>query len=171
MKKLVLAALLIPVIIAGLFAALYLTNFPLTEVAGEKIGFADLINFLLFQSPPNLPEADPSGNAEISEWFAKVNGSDAGETMGMLQSLGSPLKFCVFSDYSYCEIFGLEGGKIYSTSEASQKTLYVSYELAMELKQRAETDNYDGLQKRLVQAVKSGEMKGLTLNDVMNMGK
>jgi hypothetical protein len=171
MKAVGKLVIIIPLIIAGATAVLCFANVPFMWVAGESIGFGDALNFIFGQAPPNLPEADPSNNTEIAAWFTQVNGSEAGEAMGMLQTLGNPLKFCVFKDANYCEIFRIEGGRIYTTSESPQKTLYVSYELAMELKQRAETKNYEGLDKRLVQAVKSGDIKGMTLNDVMNLEK
>jgi len=166
-----LVLLLIPLVIVGVVAGLYVTNIPLFDVAGEKIGFADLINFLFSQAPPNVPEADIKTNAELAGWVAQMNGSDLGASLGLLSKLGNPIRFCIFKDYSYCQNFRLEGGKIYETSEAPQKTVYVSYELALELKTRAETHNFEGLEKRMVQAVKSGEIKGLTLNDVMGIGK
>jgi hypothetical protein len=171
MKGVGVLVLVIPLVILGAIGTLYVTNFPITQVAGETIGFADLINFLLFQGPPGVPEADVSGSPEVAAWFASVNGSDAGETLGMLESLGNPVKVCVFKDYSYCQVFRIEGGKIFAASESPQRTIYVSYELALELKSRAENANYEGLDKRLVQAVKNGELKGLTLNDIMGMNK
>ncbi len=169
MKGIVMLVLLIPLVIAAVFGGLYVTNFPITEVAGEQIGFADLINFLFSQAPPNVPEADMKTNTELAGWVSQMNGSDLGASLGMLSKLGNPIKFCVFKDYSYCQNFRLEGGKIYETSEAPQKTVYVSYELALELKGRSETGNFTGLDKRLVEGVKSGDIKGLTINDVMGI--
>jgi hypothetical protein len=171
MKGVGALAVIIPLVILGAVGGLYFANIPLMQVAGESIGFGDILNFIFGQAPPDLPEADPSNNAEVAEWFAQVNGSEADEAIGMLQTLGSPVEFCVFKDANYCEVFRIEGGTIYTTSESPQKTLYVSYELAMELKQRAEMKNYEGLEKRLVQAVKSGDIKGLTLTDVMALGQ
>jgi hypothetical protein len=163
--------ILVPVIIAGIFGTLYLTNFPLTEVSGEKIGFADFINFLLFQFPPNVPEADYKSNQEISGWFSTINGSEAGQSLGAIKSLGNTIKVCVFNESSYCDVFKIESGKIYETSDAPQRTIYVSYQFALELKQRAETGNYEGLDRRMVQAIKSGDIKGIMINDVLNMNK
>jgi hypothetical protein len=171
MKGLGFLAILIPLIIVGAIGALYVTNFPITEVGGEKIGFADLINFFFSQAPPNVPEADVKSNPEISQWVSSMNGSELGDSARFISKLGNPIRFCVFKDYSYCQNFMIDGGKIYETSETSKKTVYVSYALALELKTRSETQNFEGFDKMLIQAVKSGDIKGITLDDVMNLGK
>jgi hypothetical protein len=170
MKGVGLLIVKILLIIAAILSILYFLDIPVTEVAGEKIGFADLINFFLVQLPPSLPERDMKNSTDISEWASKIDGSDLGGSAEMLARLGSPIKFCIFRDYNYCQNFRIEGGKIYETSEAPQKTVYVSYRLAMELKTRAETQNFEGMEKRLVQAVKSGEIKGLAITDMMGLG-
>jgi hypothetical protein len=170
MKGVGLLIVKILLIIAAILSILYFLDIPVTEVAGEKIGFADLINFFLVQLPPSLPERDMKNSTGISEWASKIDGSDLGGSAGMLAKLGSPIKFYIFSDYNYCQNFRIEGGKIYETSEAPQKTVYLSYQLAMELKTRAETQNFQGMEKRLVQAIKNGEIKGLSITDVMGLG-
>lgn len=171
MKGVALFLVKIMLAIAAISSILYFLNIPIMEVAGEKIGFADLINFFFFQTPPNLPERGVNNNTEIAEWASKMDGSELGDAARMLAKLGNPIKFCVFKDYNYCQNFKIEGGKIYETSETPQKTVYVSYQLAIELKSMSETQNFQGLEKRLVQAVKSGEIKGLTITDLMSIGK
>jgi hypothetical protein len=170
MKGLALLLVKVILLILAILSILYFLNIPITEVAGEKIGFADLINFLLFQAPPQLPEKSVESNTEISSWASKMNGSDLGDSAGMLSKLGNPIKFCVFKDYSYCQIYRIESGKMHATTEAAQKTVYISYELAFEIKTRTETQNFQGFESRLVEGIKSGEIKGLTLGDVMSIG-
>jgi hypothetical protein len=162
-------AIIIIVIIVAVFAVLYLANVPIMEIAGETIGFADMINFLFFQSPPNLPEADISTNPEMSEWASKLNGSDLGETAGVLNSLGNPLRLCVFRDYIYCQNFVTEGNMIYETSETPERTLYIGYEMAMEINRMNEEGNYEGFNKKMVQAIKKGEVRGITIDDIMKI--
>jgi hypothetical protein len=170
MKGLGFLALVIPLIIVGALGFLYVTNFPITEVMGEKIGFADMLNFLFNQAPPNLPEKDMKSDAQLSALVTELTASEGG-SLGALAAIGNPIKFCVFKDYNYCQILKIEGSKITESSETPQRTVYVSYELALELKSRVETQKYEGLEKRMVQAAKSGEIKGLTINDIMNFGK
>lgn len=167
MKGIGMLVLLIPVVIAAVFAGLYVTNFPITEVMGEKIGFADMINFMFNQAPPNLPEKDMKSDAQLSNLLETLTAADAGASLSILTTIGNPIKFCVFKDYNYCQTLKLEGGKLTESSETPQRTVYISYELALELKQRTDSQNYEGLEQRMVQAVKSGEIKGLTINDIM----
>jgi hypothetical protein len=171
MKGLALMLVKILMIILAILGILYFINFPITEVAGEKIGFADMLNFLLLQIPPNLPERSVESNAEMTAWASEIDGSDLGVAAGIVSGLGNPVTFCVFKDYSYCQNFRIEGTRIYETNEAAQKKVYISYGLAVELRGMAETGNTENLDKRLMQGVKSGEVKGLTISDVMGIGK
>jgi hypothetical protein len=158
-------------VILAVLGILYFLNVPITQVAGESIGFADLVNFFFFQQPPNLPEVSAESNAEIAAWVSQMDGNDVGDSARMLATLGNPIRFCVFRDNNYCQNFRLEGGKMFKTEEAAQRTVYVSYALAFQIKQMVETQDLEDLERRLVQGIKKGEVKGLTIDDVMKIGE
>jgi len=171
MKGLVLLLVKIMLLITAVCSILYFLNIPVTEIAGERIGFADLANFFFYQTPPQLPEVNVGNNTEIASWAEKMDGSDLGESAEILGRLGNPIRFCIFKDYNYCQNFRIDGGKMYETADAAQKTVYVSYHLALEIKTMAELQNYQDLETILIKGIKKGEIKGLTIGDVMNMGK
>jgi|YelNatPaOPRAMG01_1025707.scaffolds.fasta_scaffold142804_1 hypothetical protein len=164
MKVLKIFGVILLLIVCLLIGA-YLLNIPLMEVAGEPIGFADIVNFFFSQAPQNLQEVKANENEEIGNWFNNINGSEAIEA-DILKKLGSPIKLCVFKDANYCDVFKIEDDKIFFTNEPPKKTLYISYNLSLELKEMAERKNYENVKKRLVQAIKNGEVKGLSLEDV-----
>lgn len=160
---------IVPLIIALIFGGAYITNFPVTEIEGVKIGFADIINFFFKQSPPNLPEKNASEHEEISGWFSEIEGKEADDAMVFFQKLGNPIKVCIFKEANYCEILKVEESKIVKTSETPQKTIYVSYDLIFELKKTNLTA--EKLRQRIIEGVKNGEIRGITLNDIMSFGK
>jgi hypothetical protein len=53
MKVLKIFGVILLLIVCLLIGA-YLLNIPLMEVAGEPIGFADIVNFFFSQAPQNL---------------------------------------------------------------------------------------------------------------------
>lgn len=169
MKGIGIMALAIPLIAVAVVGGLYATNLPITEVMGEQIGFADMVNFLFAQAPPNLPEKEMKSEPQLAALATEFTANSA--SLASLSAIGNPLKFCVFKDANYCQTFSFVNGKIAESGEAPKRTVYISYELALELKTRAETQNYEGLEKRMVQALKSGDIKGLTMEDLMSFSK
>jgi hypothetical protein len=170
MKGVMLLVAKIVLLLLAIFSILYFVNVPITSVAGERIGFGDLINFLIFQAPPNLQEASVSSNPEISSWSSQIQNVDLGESAEMIAKIGNPIRFCVYSDYNYCQNFKIAYGKMTETTEVPQKTVYVSYGLAIQIRTLADKEDFAGLQKLLVQSIKIGDIKGLTIGDIMNIG-
>lgn len=133
-----------------------------------KIGVRDIVNAVVNQIKP-LPTYERIYNdTEILDVAKQFEGKKLPENLkGLIETFGNSASLCFTKEnIAYCVNISVVNNTITVNKYPAKRTIYIDYELKDEIIQSIENEDYNQLVKIVIEGIKSGKIRGISIQDL-----
>jgi len=136
-----------------------------------KIGVKDVIDTIVNQIKPSPTYEHTYDNTEILNITKQFDGKELPENFkDIVETFGNSVSLCFTKEnIAYCVNVSAIDNTIVVNKHPAERTIYIDYELKDNILQAIENKDYNKLVKIAVEGIKSGKIKGISIQDLQKL--